>query len=65
MRSYIFTARERRLFGNWLEEKEVDATSLSKLIYRFRTFKSLEGDVDLWLRIHRRLKAEPSRAVTT
>jgi hypothetical protein len=65
MRSYIFTHRERRILQQWLRGLKVDGIILSKVLYRFRSFKAIEGDVELYLAVRERLKAKPSKTVST
>lgn len=60
MRSYIFTEKERVLIVNFLAGHiGAKDRSLHTILSRFRHFKDLAGDVDLYLDLRRRLaKAE-------
>jgi hypothetical protein len=63
MHSRIFSERERNLLKAWIEGRSVDTISLSKILYRFRVFKTLESDISLYLAVKR--KAEPKTATST
>ena len=47
VRSYIFTERERRIIKRILEGEKL--AELAKIMYRVRTFKDLQDDVELYL----------------
>jgi len=64
MRSYVFTALERRILRGWLKgEVTLKDIRLQKVLSRVRLFKDLSGDVDLYLSVRRRL-AESEATVT-
>jgi len=51
MRSYIFTERERRILQAFVDGRDVDMIDVSKILYRFREYKRLPLDIDLYLRV--------------
>jgi hypothetical protein len=65
MRTYIFTLLEKRVLTEWLNN-EVPGGDIRvrKILSRIRLFKNLAGDVDLYLRLKRRL-AESEAAAST
>jgi len=59
MRSYIFTARERALIKRVLEKRiSLKHRSLEVILSRFRHFKELAGDVELYVRLRRLAESE-------
>jgi hypothetical protein len=61
MRSYIFTALERRVLRGWLNgELTLKDVRLQKVLSRVRLFKVLAGDVDLYLKVRSRLAESES-----
>ncbi|GEM_PF-2711228 len=65
MRSYIFTPRERRVIQAWSRGEKVNIVEIDRLLWRFRTFRNLASDVELYLLIRERLKAKPLPTKTT
>ena len=65
MRTYIFTARERKVIRAFLDG-EIPGTgkAIGMIRLRLKTFKDLAGDVELYLALRRRF-AKPVRTVTT
>jgi hypothetical protein len=62
MRTYIFTALERKILKGWLSgEVRLSDIRLRKILSRIRLFKELASDVELYLAVIRRL-AEPKTA---
>jgi len=53
MRTYIFTARERRILEAHLAGTKVSGTEVSKIMYRFRKYKTLFDDVYLYLQVRK------------
>jgi hypothetical protein len=52
MRTYIFTERERRIINSFLEGRiKAKDRALSVILARFRGFKNLAQDVDLYVRL--------------
>jgi len=58
MRSYIFTERERSILQAFASGSNVDMTEVSKILYRFKMYKQLPIDIDLFLRIRSIAKPE-------
>jgi len=65
MRTRIFTPRERILLKAWLRGEKVDTKTMSVILARIKYFRALPGDVELYLRARRRLKAKPPPAGPT
>jgi hypothetical protein len=56
MRSYVFTDLERKVLKDWLEGKlTLKDVRLQKVLSRVRLFRTLANDVELYLRVRRRL----------
>jgi hypothetical protein len=51
MRSYIFTERERRILQAFVDGKTVDNIEVSKILFRFREYKVLPVDIDLYFKV--------------
>lgn len=62
MRTYIFTAKERKVIRGFLVGKVVAKDHAVRVIAsRVRVFKELAGDVDLYLELRSRLaKSKPT-----
>ncbi|MBO3797481.1 MAG: hypothetical protein QW491_13130 [Thermoproteota archaeon] len=56
MHSRIFSRREREILETWLRGERVEPIEIAKILYRFRRFRELPGDVDLYLRVSRKAK---------
>ncbi len=65
MRTRIFTPRERSLLEAWLRGEKVDTKTMSVILARIKYFRTLPGDVELYLKARRRLMAKPSKTVPT
>jgi len=65
MRSYIFTPRERRVIQAWFRGEKVSIIEIDRLLWRFRTFRDLASDVELYLLIGKKLRAKPSKTIST
>ena len=65
MRTYIFTPFEKRILMEWLNN-EIPSGDIRvrKILSRIKLFNNLAGNVDLYLRVRRRL-AESKTAAST
>jgi hypothetical protein len=58
MRTYIFTARERRVISSFLEGKTpINDAALEQIRSRVKSFVELSGDIDVYLRLREAVKA--------
>lgn len=56
MKSYIFTQRERTLLQKWLNTGQKADETVDMIFHRVKSFRDLENDVQLYLRVKDRLK---------
>lgn len=57
MRTYIFTARERRILEAFLTHTKVDRVEVSKIMHRIRKHDTLFDDVYLYLKVRKTMNA--------
>ena len=55
MRTYIFTEREREIIEAFIEGKKLPSLTVARIRHRIRTFKELESDVQLYLKLHEKI----------
>jgi len=55
MRTYIFTEREREIIKAIIEGKNLPSLTVARIKHRIRTFKELEFDVQLYLKLHEKI----------
>jgi len=53
MRSYIFTERERQILQAFVNgtATATDRIEVSKILYRFRQYRNLGADINLYFRV--------------
>ena len=51
MRTYIFTERERSIIKALLEGQKLPSLTVARIRHRVKTFKELESDVQLYLKL--------------
>lgn len=61
MRTYIFTERERSIIKALLEGQKLPSLTVARIKHRVKTFKELESDVQLYLKLHEKTM-QPSSA---
>jgi len=54
MRSYMFTEKERETINAFLRGQALPSLTIARLKHRIRSFKQLESDVELYLKIRQK-----------
>jgi hypothetical protein len=54
MRSYIFTEKEKEAISALLNSEDLPPLKVARLKHRIKTFKTLESDVQLYLKISKK-----------